>query len=253
MKKLQLVVVLLMAVLLTSNAVAGAYWSGGATGPWNDTWTWGNATNYPVAGDQAYTTSGGTVTIDGTAEAVGELHHSSWSGSTNTLDIINGGSLDVSIVNYIGVAAGDIAILNIDATSSYSTGAAFNLGYNGSGTVNVSGTLDALGGLYVSNPWAAGTGDGTLNILDGVVNAVDFAMSANGLINIEAGALSIYGLWWDATLNGLIGANQIVGYGGTQAVNIDHVGDYTVLTAVPEPMTLSLLGLGMLGVLRRKK
>ena len=256
MKKLQLVVVLLMAVLLTSNAVAGAYWSGGVSGSWNDTWTWGNATNYPVAGDFAYMNVGSTISIDGSAEAAQELHLASWSGTSDlvSLNLINGGSLDIAGVTHVGVADGDFGLLSVGTGSTFTANSALNVGYNGNGTLELNGgTVNASGGLYVSNPWSGTTGVGTVSLLDGTLNVGDFAMSSTGLIDIEAGIFSIYGLWWDATLNGLISSNQIVGYGGTQAVTLDHVGDYTVLTAVPEPMTLSLLGLGMLGLVRRKK
>jgi len=256
MKKLQLIVVLLMAVLLVGNAVAGSYWSGGASGPWNDTWTWGSATNYPVAGDYAYLNVGSTVSVDATAEAALELHLASWSGTSDlvSLNLINGGNLDIAGVSHVGVALGDFGLLSVDTGSTFTANGPLNVGYNGNGTLELNGgTVNATGGLYVSNPWANGTGAGTVSLLDGTLNVGDFAMSSTGLIDIEAGIFSIYGLWWDATLNGLISSNQIVGYGGTQAVTLDHIGDYTVLTAVPEPMTLSLLGLGMLGLIRRKK
>ncbi|MHC5145328.1 MAG: DUF4832 domain-containing protein [Planctomycetota bacterium] len=230
-----------MAVLLAGNGFAGSsYWSGGASGPWNDTWTWGNGTNYPVAGDFAYLNVGSTVTIDGTAEAAGELHLASWSGDSDlvTLNLINGSSLDIAGVGHVGVANGDVGLLSIDASSTITVNGVLNVGYNGNGTLDVNGgTVNASGGLYVSNPWASGTGVGTVHLYNGTINvSTDFAMSATGLIDIHAGTLSIEGLSWDGVLNGLIGANQIIAYGGTQTVNIDHVGNDTVLTAVPNPI-----------------
>ncbi len=243
------------AVLIMSMPVlATGYYASGVTGLWNDAVTWGG-TAYPVAGDTAYLNLGSTVEVDGTAEAVTELHFASWSGNSNlvTLNIVNSGSLTVSGWSYLGVAAGDVGEINVGAGSTLTCGGAMNVGFNGDCTLNVNGgTVNANGGLYTSNPWqTAGTGSGTINLNAGVVNVYDFAMSGTGLINIEAGEMRIYGLWWDATLQGLMTANQIVGYNGTQSVDISYDGDFTVLSAVPEPATMCLLALG--GIMLRRK
>lgn len=257
MSKKILNLVLLMVVCIAGNVLAADYWASGVTGPWNDTWTWGSATDYPVAGDKAYLNLGSSVSIDGTAEAAAELQVGSWSGNSDlvSLSIANAGSLNVSGWTYIGAAAGDVGKLTIGSGSTFTADDALNVGYNGNGTMIVDGggIVNADGGLFVSNPWADGTGAGLLSLLDGTVNVgTDFAMSAAGIIDIHAGTLSIYGLWYDGPLNTYIGDNWIIGYGGTQSVDLNHVGDYTVLTAVPEPATLCLLGLGGL-LIRRKK
>lgn len=246
-----------MIVCIACNVLADDYWASGVTGPWNDTWTWGSATNYPVAGDNAHLNLGSSVSIDGTAEAAAELNVGSWSGNSDlvSLSIANAGSLNVSGWTSIGAANLDVGKLTIGSGSTFTADDALNVGYNGDGTMIVDGgsIVNANGGLFVSNPWGAGTGAGLLSLLDGTVNvATDFAMSAAGIIDIHGGTLSIYGLWWDDTLGSYIDADQIIGYGGTQSVNLDHVGEYTVLTAVPEPATLCLLGLGGL-LIRRKK
>ena len=237
--------------MVCASAPAASYWSGGNSGLWGDVQTWGGG-GYPVAGDYVYVNVGSTITIVGTAEAALELHQASWSGNSDpvTLDISNAGSLITSGVAHIGVAGGDVGIVELDGTSIFTTNGALNVGYNGNGTLNTYGTVNANSGLYVSNPWAAGSG--TLNIYDGTVNASEFAMSGTGLVNIEAGELRIYGLWYDATLTALIGADQIVAYSGAETVVLSHDGDYTVLTATPEPATMLILALGGL-LIRRKK
>lgn len=257
MKKLTGLMMIAAMLVLSSTAVAGSYYASGVTGDWDDTVPWGGV-GYPVAGDVAYLNLGSTMTVDGTAEEAAELHLASWSGNSDlvTLNIANGGSLDITGWTYVGVAAGDFGLLSVDATSTFTANSALNVGYNGNGTLDVNGgTVNALGGLFVSNPWAAGTGAGSVNLNDGIINvSTDFAMSPTGLIDIHAGTLSIYGLWWDNLLTGYIDADQIVGYGDTQTVNIDHVGDYTVLTAVPEPATLGMLAVfgGAMLFIRRK-
>ena len=90
------IMVFLMGVLLSNNAVANSYYASGVTGDWNDTVPWGGA-GYPVAGDVAYLNLGSTITVDGTAEEAAELHLASWSGNSDlvTLNIANGGSLEI--------------------------------------------------------------------------------------------------------------------------------------------------------------
>lgn len=261
MKNLKLISILLIAVFSVANVCADLYWASGVTGDWDNPDTWGGS-GYPVAGDNAYINLGSTVAVDGTAEAAQELHHGSWSGNSElvTLNIINGGSLEISGWTYVGVADGDVALLTVDAASSFTANDAFNVGYNGDGTLDVyGGTVNANGGFFVSNPWAAGTGAGTVNLLDGIINIggpgvyTDFAMSSAGLIDIHAGTIRLYGLWWDDALNTYIGDSRIIGYGGAGTVNVNYDDDYTVITAIPEPMTLTLLGLGIFGVIIRRK
>ena len=258
MKKLTGLFIMVAMLVISSTAVAVPYYASGVTGDWDDTVPWGGA-GYPVAGDVAYVNIGSTMTVDGTAEAAAELHLASWSTSDLvTLNIANGGSLEISGTTHVGVSAVDVGLLSVDATSTFTANSALNVGLNGNGTLDVNGgTVNALGGLYVSNPWeAAGTGVGTVNLNDGVINvsADGLVMSPTGLIDIEAGTLSIYGLWWDTALQGYIDADQIVGYGGTQTVSIGHDGDYTLLTAIPEPGTASLMAVvgGAFLFIRRK-
>ena len=239
--------------LLVGSSSATLYWASAANGDWTDD-IWGGGV--PGASDTAYINVGSTVTIDGTAQELAEFHHASWSGNSDlvTLNIINGGSLTVAGWNYLGVSDGDVGKIVVGSGSTYTGYGPMNVGYNGHCDLVVDGgTVNANGGLYVSNPWqTAGTGSGKISLQSGTINVVDFAMSANGLIDIEAGTLSIYGLWWDTTLEDLIDADQIIGYGGTEDVIISHQGDYTLLTAVPEPATILMMSIGGL-LLRRKK
>ena len=244
MYKKVMLLLLLVIGLTSANAYGVLYWASGANGNWNDN-IWGGGT--PGAGDTAYINVGSTVTIDGTAEEVAEFHHASWSGNSDpvTLHIINGGSLTVDGWAYLGVSDGDVGVINIDSASTLTSIGPLNVGYNGDCTLNVNGgTVNAVGdplpssngGFFCANLWQA-TGSGTVNLLAGTINVgtpttyTDFVMNAEGLINIEAGKIRIYGLWWDATINGYIGGDQIIGYDGLGTVNIGHEGDYTIISA----------------------
>jgi T5SS/PEP-CTERM-associated repeat protein len=222
-----------------STAFGASYYASGAIGNWEDE-IWGVGNPSPGAGDTAYTNLGSTVTIDGTVEAVFQLHHASWSGNPDlvTLNIMNGGGLTVSDWSYLGVAAGDFGEVNVEAGSTYTALGPLNVGYNGDCVLNVNGgTVNASGGFFVPNPFEpSGTGSGTVNLISGAINVgdgafSDFGMNASGLIDIQGGTLRIWGLFWDTALNGYITANQIVGWGGSSTVDISYDGDYTVLTS----------------------
>jgi T5SS/PEP-CTERM-associated repeat protein len=236
---------LLLMVSVAGSAFSADYYASSVIGDWDDPATWGNA-GYPVAGDYAYLNMGSTVTINGTDEACREVHVGSWSGNPDlvTLNIIDGGSLENADWTWIAAADGDVGEINVGPGCTFTSFGPLNVGYNGAGTLNVNGgTVNAIGkkgegGLFVSNPWTAGTGSGILNLLDGTVNVgtpdtyTDFAMSDAGLIDIHAGTLRIYGLWWDDALNTYIGNDQIIGWGGAADVDITYDGDFTVLTSI---------------------
>jgi hypothetical protein len=252
--RLQRVVVLLMASFGIFNAFAANRTAAGVDGVWNDVSTWGGA-GYPVAGDTAYINLGSTVTVDGTDEAAFQLYHASWSLNPDlvTLNIINGGSLTISDWAYLGVSnnsntVNDNAEVNVEAGSTFTCVGPLNVGYNGDCVRNVNGgTVNALGeaspstsgGFFVFNPWSGDTtGSGTVNLVSGTINVgspstyTNFAMTSTGLIDIQGGELRIYGLGWDSLLNTYIGDGRIIGWGGSGTVNIDHVGNDTVLTAI---------------------
>ncbi|MHC4232790.1 MAG: hypothetical protein ACYSUS_00080 [Planctomycetota bacterium] len=244
MKLMKLMVI--VTVITGSTAFGAAYYASGAIGNWEDE-IWGVGNPSPGAGDTAYINVGSTVTVDGTAEAVSELHHASWSGNPDlvTLNIINSGSLDISGWAYLGVSNGDFGEVNVEAGSTLTCVGPLNVGFNGDCVLNVNGgtvnavgeaTPSTVGGFFVANPWQA-TGSGTVNLVSGTINVgspttyTDFAMNAAGLIDIQGGTLRIYGLWWDTLLGTYIGDGRIVGWGGSGTVDISYDGDYTVLTS----------------------
>ncbi len=242
----------LFSVMLSSQVLAVGYYASGVTGVWDNPVTWGGA-GYPVVGDTAYLNLGSTVNVDGTDESVYQIHFASWSGNSDlvTLNITNSGSLTVSDWAYLGVADGDVGEMNVVGGGTFTCDSAMNVGFNGTCTLNVNGgTVNANGGLFTPNPWqAAGTGVGTINVIDGIINvSTDFAMGSSGLINIEYGKIKIYGLWYDTLLTGYITGNQIIGFGGTSSVVLSHEGDYTILSAVdplqPDPVDDATLSAG---------
>ena len=126
MRKVLFAVTILMFLVLGSSGFAeDRRASAGGTWSWvsDETWGWNP---YPVAGDKGYIVVGsgnGThVVIDGTSEECYEVHVASWSSDPNlcSLSLVNGASLTVGHIVYVGLANGgtadtDVGELNVDA------------------------------------------------------------------------------------------------------------------------------------------
>ena len=139
---------------------------------------------------------------------------------------------------------------------------------SGDGYLNIydNGKL-VVGGLFdVGAKVGSASGTTTVNLHDGTIQAGSLDMVGlvpgdyAGLIDIELGELLLKGdLRSDTTLLGWISSDYIVGYAGTGSVvvgtSLVDIGgvDYTLITAIPEPATVMLLGLGGLALIRRKR
>lgn len=249
---------IVLAAITSQTATAADKWSSSQNGAWNDDLTW-NGAAYVTGADNAYLNGGTTVTVDGTTEQAAEIWVGSWSNvsDTSTLNVTNNGNLSIGGQLLIGVARGDgwvdTGVVNVDSGSTLTTGGNLEVGHNGNGTLNINGGEVTVGGdLYAPNPW--GTSDyGEINLYDGVLTVNGFGMNSAGKINIENGELRILGDWYVTTVSEYSGQGLVVGLVGDGELSIVLDGDYTVVTAVPEPLTISLLGLGAVGLLRKRR
>ena len=175
---------------------------------------------------------------------------------------MNGGTLDV--VNAINIGNNGAAevdevpgILYLNG-GTLTTGAHLIIGQGSSGTVDQSGgiaNVDTLGIDWFDVLEADEMGTyylhgGELNVGDG-----GFHMWTHGLVDIEAGVMTILGDI-DGTIGAHIAAGKITAYGGSGTLfhdyNITTPGKTTVW-AIPEPATLGLLGMGSLGLLAMRR
>lgn len=173
-------------------------------------------------------------------------------GATSGVVEINGGTLNIS--GHLWSATGNTNASNPGGPTSIAT-----ITINAGGVINVGGNL-GLGTINASTP-SAGGGIATLNVNNGgLLNLYQWSetgsIQAGSVLNINgtgtviikgnrgAQADAYFALGKIASDRGAI--QWVYTPGGTGQ-------DYTTITAIPEPATMSLLGLGALALLRKKR
>ncbi len=234
-----------LCVLLSGVTVwAGTTYNAGTTyGATSDLWgdagawvTWDGSTP-PAATDVVQINQvGNAIELpNGTTGSCSGLTIANWTAPSNEL-AVTGGGLDVGGDAYVGyggatgtltVESGDINIGNV-LYVSYQAG--------GIGFVNMSGgTLDITTRLDI----AVYGGTGTVNLSAGTITTPQMWIGDPGMLNVTGTGKVIMPAGEFDNIDYYIGLGLIDG-------QVNVVGDNAVITAVPEPATMIILGIGSL-------
>jgi opacity protein-like surface antigen len=261
MKKLMFFLVLLCVAVSSVQAQDVYQWFGTdppRTGPPTTDWTQGYAWYCEIGPTQ------GTYGVVPDAYAKVKLNNVLWGDTWEQWSPVVGGENGpqaISIGDVFMVDAGWLTpeYLTVGADGSLLVQGATDA--PGDGQINIchalGGTAKLImdgGSCYVDGPVHVGWGGTGQLILDGGVldiAAIDIGGGGGaGSIAITGGMLKIRDLVVDQ-MQQYVDDGLMTGYGSADNVRIDFDGEYTIVTAVPEPITLSLLSLGAL-LLRKR-
>jgi hypothetical protein len=269
MLRKSLLVALLALVSISQAAVVYNEWSGGAgTSDWNTATNWKlgyvpfifNGTNQIKAGFKV----GGTISIwpviTESTSPIPQADQITLGGISGGFLTINSGTLNIGEYITIGANTGENGIFYVNG-GSINTGVGYTnshlfIGQKGTGTLYMNGgtiNLPSSGNLRIADQSGS---SGKLYLNAGTIYANDLLMpfAAAGSIDITGGSLVLNGND-TAAVNAFISAGKIVTSleNGVIQVSFDAGTNKTTLSAIPEPATLCLLGLGAFGFFGRKK
>ena len=248
--------------LIEDGVVASAYRVvvGQENGPCTLTVTGGSITSLGLAftiGRRSTAGIGGILDISGGAVTGEEGVLAANGGGSNGTINMSGGTLTVRGTTpstyHQNFVIGDHGLGTLNMSDGLITAEdnmylAYSL--DGTGVVNMTGgTINVGDTIYLSGNASA---DSEFHLDGGVVTAAGLVMTSLGSLDLTEGEMRLAGDDSSIVL-GYINSGLITGYGDSDNVRFNFDGTDTIITAVPEPVTIVLLGLGGLLSLRRRR
>jgi hypothetical protein len=256
-------VVFSAAVLfMASVATAATVWNPAAngiyppaTGDWGVAANWTNDVPGVVDGKAVFNVPDAAECVVTDAQSFNQLVQGD-NAPGGVIRVLNGGSLTTG-ATWSAVGYNNTAQMIVETGGNVTFGEHMWVGFQ----AGALGVVDIIGGtVRVSEMTGLGWDGGTgfVNVIAGLldlhnIHATD-SIKGDSVMDIRNGVVTIDGdhAW---KINDYIAAGKIVGFGGEGIVNVDfdvtNAGK-TTITAIPEPATLVLLGLGGF-LLRRRK
>ena len=267
-------VVIAMVLGLVSIALAAddTVWTGNGDGS-----TWSDGSNWSLGVPDAsidrgafIDTDDAVVNINGTGNTARRFFTQGAAG-TGTVTVNISGEIDTLLYTALAKTGGT-GIMNVYAgADAYFKG--LSVADLGTGILNMHGGTVKVGNgpddqlkFGIAGAWG-NAGTGTANLYDGTLDltgAQEIRMATNAgstaTLNIAGGSLIMPG-----TITDLRSAILTLNASGVhlQAYGVEYAGDTmfaytpsggnTIVTAIPEPATIALLGLGGLALIRRKR
>lgn len=211
--------------------------------------------------------SGGSLNFNGGVELNNETISVSGTGTLNiggsrfytgaqgagdfTLNVSGNGSFTRDGGSELSINGSSNTTINISDNADLDFSANCIIAYSGTGVMNMSGgTLDIDGTFGVG--WNGGS-LGTVNLSGGTITANNWNFTAGSVMDLSgAGTFRLPG-GWGHVVDARVNDGNIIANAGAGIVAHDQIGGFTVITAVPEPATLTLLGLGAFAALRKRR
>lgn len=268
-KKFICLISFVMVLGMTGNALADtAHWRGTSDQDWGNADNWwmegADSTGVPTSADEVkiYSPFGeppSDPVISGIAAVGSNIAVGSVEPEAGNVLTMNSGTLTTNDWLILGYLPGSDGTLDMNG-GDVTLGTHLYAGFYGNGTLNMTGgTIDAAMALMVGG-LAGSTGHlqldgGTIQALYLAMNGVNGA-AGSGTIDITGGTLELEA-YRVPELEPLIADGSLTAYGGAGSFVFDWDPDWgtyglTTVTAVPEPATMMLLGLGGLLIRRRR-
>ncbi|NIO16913.1 MAG: hypothetical protein GTN70_07930, partial [Deltaproteobacteria bacterium] len=213
-------IVLLLALVGNASAADVDWNNAGGDRLWRNGANWAGGA-VPTSADKAAirdASVSGPIIDSSTTAVANQVVCGDWGSTSDTLDM-TGGSLTIGQWFILGYGpAGNNGTFTMSA-GTVSVGTDMFVGFQATGTVNITGGSITVTGTFGIAQQSGGAGDVFLD--GGTISSGSFSMATGAAMDITAGTLIVNGDV-TSTINTYISNGWITAYNGTGTVNVDY-------------------------------